>query len=190
MAKQNKKFAAQELRLVKSIVSKLISKAPFLEKEREDIEEILLLKLWESKGKYSSDSRASLTSFLYTILKHKAINILRDGTRDKRVIGVFVKSLEEKISHDDERTIGELINEEVSLTTSEDVLEKLIRQQDLNTAIKKLSPFQQDIAQLLGEGFSKTEIAVRLGKPRTTINDEIKRIQKIFRDEGLEEYIS
>ena len=177
----NDESELHELRLVKSITNSLIANEPFLESEREDIENILLFKIWESKKKYLSGSKASLFTYLYTILKRKALKILRDKTRDKRIIEKYLVSLEEKIGVDDDLTLADTIRDNQLET---DLLQKIILKEEINTVLKRITPFQQDIVQLLGEGLSKTEIARHTNKPRTTINDEIKRIQNAFRKEG------
>jgi RNA polymerase sigma-70 factor (ECF subfamily) len=53
-----------------------------------------------------------------------------------------------------------------------------------------LTPAQQRLCQLLGEeGLSIKEAAERLRIPRGTLYEEIKRIRRIFDQQGLGNYL-
>ena len=179
----NNEFKLEEFRLIKSITNTLIANAPFLKGEREDIESALFLKATECKKKYLSGSKASFTTYLYTALKRKFIDILRYKTRHKRVIETYILSLDEKMGPDSELTIADTISDN-RLETN--LLETLILKERINTVLNKLSSSQHDIVMLIGEGFKKVEIARLLKKPRTTINYAIKKLLKEFRKEGLD----
>jgi len=189
LKKRPGRFEAQELVLVKSIVSKLISKAPFLEKEREDIEQILILKLWKKRKAYLPMPGASLNTYLYKVLKNEAIDILRTRTTDKRIIEKYIVPLEEKLNEGDRRTFDDLISEKIASYTSENLLENIILKEQIMIARNKLSIFQQNIFKLREEGFTIRRIAKHLRKPWSTVKDEMKRIQNIFCDEGLGKYV-
>jgi len=189
LKKRPGRFEAQELVLVKSIVSKLISKAPFLEKEREDIEQILILKLWKKRKVYLPMPGASLNTYLYKVLKNEAIDILRTRTTDKRIIEKYIVPLEEKLNEGDRRTFDDLISEKIASYTSENLLENIILKEQIMIARNKLSIFQQNIFKLREEGFTIRRIAKHLRKPWSTVKDEMKRIQNIFCDEGLGKYV-
>ena len=57
-------------------------------------------------------------------------------------------------------------------------------------AMDKLSRRQKELCRLLGEGDrSLQEVGRQMNVPRATLQDEIKRIKKIFRNEGLEDFL-
>lgn len=61
---------------------------------------------------------------------------------------------------------------------------------DLGTVMRRLTPSQQEICRLLGaEGLSVNEAAERLGMPRSSLQDEIKRIRRFFGAYGLRDYL-
>jgi RNA polymerase sigma factor (sigma-70 family) len=183
---QNDQQDDRELKIVRSITNSLILKVPSLKREREDIEQILLMRIPGIRKKYLPGSKASFYTYLYKALNRIAFNILRDRKRHKRVIDIRVVSLSARIGADSELTIADTISDNQSEAA---LLENISLKEKINIALNKLSPSQYDIALLLGEGLKKTDIARHINKPRTTINDEIKRILKIFRYEGLEEYL-
>ena len=61
---------------------------------------------------------------------------------------------------------------------------------DLVRAIERLTPHQRQLCQLLGdEGLTVQEVSRKLGIPRATIYDELKRIRKVFAELGLKDYL-
>lgn len=71
-----------------------------------------------------------------------------------------------------------------------DLLMKSELPEVLSKALEKLSFKQKELCRLLGEeGLNVKQASRHLGLPRSTLQEEIKRIRKIFRDEGLEEYL-
>jgi RNA polymerase sigma factor (sigma-70 family) len=59
---------------------------------------------------------------------------------------------------------------------------------DLSIAIRKLTPVQREIVDMLQRD-TLTSVAVQLRVPRRTLRDECARIRGIFRDAGLEAYL-
>ena len=55
--------------------------------------------------------------------------------------------------------------------------------------LSRLSLGQRRLALGLEAGMSMSEIGRLLDLPRGTLCDELERIRKIFRDEGLEEFL-
>ena len=61
---------------------------------------------------------------------------------------------------------------------------------DVARAMERLTPVQRRLCQMLGqEGLSIKEAAERLRIPRGTIYEQIKRIRKVFADQGLGDYL-
>jgi RNA polymerase sigma-70 factor (ECF subfamily) len=56
--------------------------------------------------------------------------------------------------------------------------------------MKRLTPLQQRLCKLLGcEGLSVQDVSRKLGIPRATIYDHLKRIRKSFAELGLQYYL-
>ena len=56
--------------------------------------------------------------------------------------------------------------------------------------MQNLTPHQRRLCELLIQhGFNVKEVAEQLRIPRGTLYEEIKRIRKIFADQGLAEYL-
>ena len=60
----------------------------------------------------------------------------------------------------------------------------------LGRVLARLTPVQRQLCQMLGEeGLTIKEAAERLRIPRGTLYEEIKRIRKVFADQGLGNYL-
>jgi DNA-directed RNA polymerase specialized sigma24 family protein len=61
---------------------------------------------------------------------------------------------------------------------------------DIGRALARLTPVQRQLCQMLGEeGLTIKEAAERLRIPRGTLYEEIKRIRRVFADQGLGDYL-
>ena len=60
---------------------------------------------------------------------------------------------------------------------------------DIDNVMRKLSPTQKQICNLLMSEPTIAKISKCLETPRSTIYDEIKRIRMIFEDAGLKDYL-
>ncbi|MFA5284125.1 MAG: hypothetical protein WC347_00875 [Smithellaceae bacterium] len=59
----------------------------------------------------------------------------------------------------------------------------------MSRATEKLSFRQKQLCRFLMEGMSIKGAGEKMNIPRTTLNEEVKRIRVIFQNEGLEEYL-
>lgn len=61
---------------------------------------------------------------------------------------------------------------------------------DVAKALQRLTPRQRRVCAMLGEeGLSVKEAAARLGIPRGTLYEELKRIRQVFAEHGLAAYL-
>ena len=61
---------------------------------------------------------------------------------------------------------------------------------DVGCALARLTPVQWQLCQMLSdEGLTIKEAAERLRIPRGTLYEEIKRIRRVFADQGLGDYL-
>ena len=60
---------------------------------------------------------------------------------------------------------------------------------DMEFVLKTLTPRQREICILLGQDYPVKMIAEMLGRPRSTVRDEIKRIREVFSRKDFESYL-
>ena len=71
----------------------------------------------------------------------------------------------------------------VSKITAADLPDAMLR------ATSNLSFRQKQICRYLSEGMSQVKVGETMKIPRTTLQEEVKRIREVFCKEGLEEYL-
>jgi len=144
-----------------------------------------------TKESYDSTKGASEKTYLGRVIRNKLTELVRDRETDKRKLAYITISLDGPIGIDDgSAPLIEKINEAVLASVSPEPVFENDSRIDLSKVLKKLTPEQRTICFLIGEkGFTVKEASQHLKTPRSTLYDEIKRIRKIFRKEGLEEYL-
>ncbi|MBI4377314.1 MAG: sigma-70 family RNA polymerase sigma factor [Elusimicrobia bacterium] len=155
--------------------------------EAEDIESELLLHIWVRRKAFNPEhsSKATVETFLKRVVENRIRNILRDRQSARRAIHLRTQSLECPIELKD----GARVPVE-DLLREEDALEAAPRPEPdtalaIAKAIEALSQAQQELLDLLAQGFSVSDAARTLNRPRTTLNKEIARIRRVFEQEGL-----
>lgn len=163
-------FSDFEVRLVKDAVSRMLRGGLFAPQDREDLEQELMLYIWEKK---------------------KEVPSLESGPEDsfRAMITTFVnKKVKELV-----RVRGECANEicypEVFNRSREDVEEKSVMKMHLRAVLKELPPQQRRIAGMLFRGMRFTDIADELNITPSGVYSHIQKIREVFRREGLDEYL-
>ncbi len=140
-----------------------------------------------TKDQYRAEEGAGEKTFLNRIIRNKLADIARIKGAYKRKVFYMSESLD--AMGDDEESIGK---KERALMVEEQVVEK-ITTADLPDAMSRatvnLSFRQKQICRYLSEGMSQVKVGEKMNIPRTTLQEEIKRIREVFRKEGLEEYL-
>jgi RNA polymerase sigma-70 factor (ECF subfamily) len=124
------------------------------------------------------------------VLRNKLTDLVREMTADKRAGDPGAFSLEAPIDGtEDGLTLGDVLAEEQVAPESGGIDSRHARI-DLMRVSALLTPAQQRLCQLLGEeGLSIKEAAEKLRIPRGTLYEEIKRIRRIFEQQGLGHYL-
>jgi RNA polymerase sigma-70 factor (ECF subfamily) len=139
------------------------------------------------KDQYRSEAGASERTFLNRITRNKLADLARFEGRNKRRVFSMSESLDAMDS--DEKLIGK---KERILMVEEQTISK-ITAADLPDAMARatagLSFRQKLLCRYLSEGMSLVKAGEKMNIPRTTLQEEIKRIREVFRKEGLEEYL-
>jgi len=118
---------------------------------------------------------------MFKVVKNRLQMIVREQQSDKRKTIHVAGSLDE-VSGEDETLASDMFIDPESLTDHH------LIHLDVEAVIESLTPLQRDICQLLEQEYPVMRIAEILRKPRTTVRDEIKRIQEIFSQKGLKNY--
>jgi len=191
MASYEEYFQPWELKIAKGMVGKFLQK--YLQLSWNEFEDILqeCLSHWVSvKGQYDPQRGASMETFMGNVIRKKLMQIWRDMESDKRKVSHLMVSLNEPLCQEEDSAthLDQLSDQpgEKGETQNEQACLKI----DLAKTLCRLLPRQQELCTYLSdENTSIQEISQKMGIPRTTVYDEIKRIRKFFYDEGLEEYL-
>ena len=141
--------------------------------EEEDISGTLMLELLDAWEGFDPN-RASAEAFVNQVVNTRLISILRKRSAQKRSATVVsIEASDERIV--DRSWSGEGWRRQIDIKN------------DLNAAMKKLTPRQREICDLLLRE-AVTPASRELGIPRSTLRDAVSKIREVFRDAGLEEY--
>jgi DNA-directed RNA polymerase specialized sigma24 family protein len=162
----------------------LSSRTAFPRFEADDLMQECLLHWWSQRQRYKETKGASKETFMRRVVKAKLIDIERTMKAGKRGGGQHPLSLDAPLSHEagQEKTLGDTLP---AGDTGGEVMSSVMREH----LLLRLAPGQRRLALGLEAGMSMSEISKRLDVPRTTLYDERRRIEKVFRDEGLEEFL-
>jgi RNA polymerase sigma-70 factor (ECF subfamily) len=129
-------------------------------------------------------------AYMAQVLRNKLPALVREMKADKRAGDPGAFSLEAPIDGtEDGLTLGDVLAEEQVAPESGGIDSRHARI-DLMRVSALLTPAQQRLCQLLGEeGLSIKEAAEKLRIPRGTLYEEIKRIRRIFEQQGLGHYL-
>ena len=130
--------------------------------------------------------------YMARVIRNKLIDLAREREADKR------RGDQETVSLDD--TLGESENAPsfADLVDAEQGREPGGRERfdpvdihiDVANVMRRLTPEQRRLCELLGaQGLSIKEAAEKLGIPRATLYEEIRRIRTIFARHGLDDYL-
>lgn len=141
------------IKQIKKRARKLKSRKCFVDHYIEDIEQELLCQTWSDLSQYSGDE-SGREAFIYSVVKNRAVNLLRKQLRTKRSneIGAFV----------DINDLDDVIDENSCFE------DKVAASVDINEAISKLPKLWQYICYEL-KSHSISEIAEIHGISRTTV---------------------
>jgi RNA polymerase sigma factor (sigma-70 family) len=174
-------FADWEMAIAKSLVRKFQEDYTWLKGlEFDDLLQECLFHWYLHRSSYREEKGASIKTYMAKILKNKLQLILREQQADKRKAIHEAKSLDEPVG-DDETTLADLIADEKLLAGDAIRL-------DVEAVLLTMTPLQQEVCKLLAQEYPVKRVAELLGKPRSTIRDEIQRIRDIFSRKGLKDY--
>ena len=130
-------------------------------------------------------------SYMAQGLRNKLTDMVREMTADTRAGDPGALSLDAPLDGtEDGITLGDVLADEQADPAGSGDVDSRHARIDLSRVMALLTPAQQRLCQLLGEeGLSIKEAAERLRIPRGTLYEEIKRIRRIFDQQGLSNYL-
>ncbi len=176
-------FDVWEINDVKHIVKRFQKRFKVLLLESpDDLMQECLTHWFLNKNKHCH-TKATHRTFLDRIVRNKLLDIVR-----KRE-AVIRKAFFESVSIESECNE----NMEAFLMIFDDEFDDSTRIELtalVSTALSKLTKRQQLLCNLLGEeGLSQVQVSRKLNISRASIQDEIKRIRNVFKEEGLEDFL-
>ena len=163
----------------------LATRKPHPDLEREDLVQECLFHWWTQRPRYTETRGASIETFLRRVVQAKLIDLEREIKAQKRGSGRQADSLDRPLNLEepDADALGDTVASNAN-TEGEATL-----QVSLEVALSRLSPQQKQIIVGLAEQDQMSHISQRLGVPRATLYDDLKRIRRIFQDEGLNQFL-
>jgi len=184
-------FQSWEIAIVKRLVKEFREEWPCLKMEEpNDLYQECFTHWFFKRDQYDDGGRASRQTYMGKVIRNKLTDLVRERESDKRKASYIADSLDEPIGNEeDSSTLIEKVDESGAAGVSPDFSMEVGLRIDLSKALKELTPRQMKLWDLLRKGFTVDEASRCLRTHRSTIYDELKRIGKIFKKEGLKEYL-
>ncbi len=138
-----------------------------------------------SKDKFDPEAGAKRNTFMARIVSRKLMDIVRKQSSDKRKVAYHSSSIDQPLNNDEENSsLLEVLASDVDSKAQIELRFALER------ALPLLTASQRELCEFLQAGEVRIEdLATKMGVERTTIYREIRRIRKVFEDEGLKTFL-
>ncbi len=181
-------FEEWEFRIASLTVRDFLEANPSFLPDREDLLQECLIHWWTKRRTYSTERGASPTTFMRKVIRAKLADIRRRASATKR--GGYTEPLSLDAAPDPEgRSLADQIADEAPGGDPEEAAWRALLKPNIECVLPLLTARQRRVAQELGSGLTIAEISRSFGLSRSTLYDEIQRIRKVFRDQGLEEFV-
>ncbi len=178
--------------IIRRKVKQLIGRAGFTLDDGKDLEQDLFVRVLQSLPRFNPD-RAHRNKFITAVVERHVANLLRNKQAEKRDHR-RICSLNVTLTVKDEgptelaQTIGdhELDSRLGRQRRSDDELAQLAI--DLADVIESLPDCWRTLLELR-KSQTMPEIARKMGVPRTTLNEWVRRIRRRFEEAGLRDYL-
>ncbi len=154
--------------------------------DKEDLIHESLTHWYFQRDQYDPSKNVAMKTFMSRVVENKLMDIIDQKSRHKRKISQMSIPIESLMVDEEDELAVFLATQD---TNFEYVLKSDISEV-IKRAIEKLSHRQREMCRLVkDEGMSMKQVSVHLNIPRATLFDETLRIRKIFREEGLSDYL-
>ena len=182
-----------EIAVTKKLVSEFRRRSRSLAREEfDDLMQECLAHWIVVRRKLAPDPGAPPVGYMAQVIRNKLTDLIREKAADKRAGEQDALSLDAALDgSEDGATLADLLADDESAQRDETgAVDRHNARIDIGRAMARLTPVQRQLCQMLGEeGLSIKEAAERLRIPRGTLYEEIKRIRKVFTDQGLGDYL-
>jgi len=182
-----------EIALTKKLVGEFRRRSRSLAREEfDDLMQECLAHWIVVRRKLAPDPDAPPVGYMAQVIRNKLTDLIREKAADKRAGEQEALSLDAALDgSDDGLTLANLLADEESAQREEaGAVDHQHARIDIGRALALLTPVQRQLCQMLGEeGLTVKEAAERLRIHRGSLYEEIKRIRRVFADQGLGDYL-
>ena len=178
-------FSELELRIVRRIAGQMVRSRCFTSNDREDLEQELLVHLWNRRDEYTPDhaSQCGYETYIRKILNKKRTDLIRNKLFQLRQAGY------EPADSDDDSSVSQrnLSPRAASFLPRREfnVEENVVLKEEIQRILCRLGKRKRQICVLLSEGHRPLDIAKELNISPTTVYTHIEQLREIFENEGL-----
>ncbi|ATE60397.1 RNA polymerase sigma factor [Thauera sinica] len=178
-----------EIAVTKKVVGEFRRRSRSLAREEfDDLMQECLAHWIVVRRKLAPDPDAPPVGYMAQVIRNKLTDLIRERAADKRAGEQEALSLDAALDGSDDGLT--LADEESTQQDEAGAVDRHHARIDIGRALARLTPVQRQLCQMLGEeGLSIKEAAERLQIPRGTLYEEIKRIRRVFADQGLGDYL-
>lgn len=182
-----------EIAVTKKLVGEFRRRSRSLAREEfDDLVQECLAHWIVVRRKLESEPGAPPTGYMAQVIRNKLTDLIREQAAEKRAGEQEALSLDAALDGTgDGLTLADLLADDESAQQDEaGGVDRHHARIDIARALARLTPIQRQLCQMLGEeGLTIKEAAERLRIPRGTLYEEIKRIRRVFADQGLGDYL-
>lgn len=150
--------------------------------DKDDLVQEILLHWLTHRHAYRQDRGTKQQTFFRRLAKNRLEDWFRERTAAKRGGRTSSLSLDESIDPN-ERESGPSRGD--LLPDSGDIASEVESKLERERILELLTPEQRRLVLALEQGYSIADVARRTGAARTTLNDELARIKRVLRQQGL-----
>lgn len=179
--------------IVRRKVKQLIGRAGFQHRDREDLEQELLLRVLQSLPSFDA-TQAHRNVFITTVVERATANLLRDKTAAKRdhrrlcSLNVMIEVADEGLVELAQTISDRELNARLCIhRRAADELAHLA--QDVADLVSSLPDRERDLLERILKSQTVTEIAREFNVPRTTVSSRVHRLLERFEQTGLKDYL-
>jgi RNA polymerase sigma-70 factor (ECF subfamily) len=154
--------------------------------DEDDLVQECLLQWWLRRDRYDSAMGASRRTFMNRVCENRLFDLVREAGADKR--GGRRNDLSLEWESDGGWSLEEVIPDPRPADPESEAALAALRDQ-IRALRPRLTTRQWALVEDALRDFDIRETSSRLGVPRSTLYDELRRMRALFRDAGLEEFL-
>lgn len=172
--KTYEEFTEFENRLVRRLACALSRRFGMSRQEQEDAEQEFAVRLWARKSDYDKDhpSRSSYEAYLTRYLEKYSIEVLKSVRPETNL---------KETGENDAGSMNTATFEKHTVSTESIAMFRVL----LCETFSKFTPMQKELFTRVGHGETITEISADTGIPRPTIYARMRRMRRVFQENGL-----